>query len=110
MQLLNNISLRPYNTFGIDATAEFFTAVHDLDELQDMAELTFQKRALGGGSNILLTGPVKGLVILNKLKGISIEREDNGHVWLNVESGEVWHDLVQYAIEKNLGGIENLAL
>jgi UDP-N-acetylmuramate dehydrogenase len=110
MDLQQNISLKPYNTFGIDAAAEYFTEVHDLDDLQDAGELLYIRHVLGGGSNILLTQPVKGLVIRNRLGGISVEREDADHVWLNVQSGEVWHELVQYAIKHNLGGIENLAL
>lgn len=110
MQLKEHISLRPYNTFGIDVPAEHFTTVQDLDDVQDVGDLPYQRHVLGGGSNILLSKPVTGLVMLNKLKGISVEHEDDDHVWLNVQSGEVWHDLVLYAIERGWGGIENLAL
>ncbi|MES2701040.1 MAG: UDP-N-acetylmuramate dehydrogenase [Bacteroidota bacterium] len=110
MQLQANTSLKPYNTFGIDVPAEFYVVINDLDELQDVEELTYTKHVLGGGSNILLTQPVKGLVLHNNMKGITVERENDEHVWLSVSSGEVWHDLVQYAIQHNLGGIENLAL
>jgi UDP-N-acetylmuramate dehydrogenase len=110
MQILSNVSLKPYNTFGLDATAEFFAVAENLDDVQDLSELSYAKRVLGGGSNILLTQSVSGLVVFNKLKGISIEREDEDHVVLNVQSGEVWHDLVQYAIARGWGGIENLAL
>lgn len=110
MQLQQNISLKPFNTFGIDVTARHFVQVSDLDELQELASLDYKKYILGGGSNILLTGNINGLVIQNKLKGITIEREDDSHIWLNVQSGEIWHDLVLHTISKNLGGIENLAL
>ena len=58
----------------------------------------------------MLTQPVSGLVIHNELKGFAIEKEDNDHVWLRVASGEMWHDIVLYAINKGWGGIENLAL
>ena len=110
MQLKQNVSLKPYNTFGIDVAAEYFTELNDIFDLSEITGLPQQKHILGGGSNILLTHPVSGLVIHNKLKGITIEREDENHVWLNVQAGEVWHDLVLYAINKGLGGIENLAL
>ena len=110
MQLRQNISLKPYNTFGIDVVAEYFMEVHDIFDLSEITEMPQDKHVLGGGSNILLTHPVSGLVLHNKLKGITIEKEDNDHVWLNVRAGEVWHDVVMYAINKNLGGIENLAL
>ncbi len=110
MQLQQNISLKPYNTFGIDVPAEYFTELRDIDDLPEVTELTQKKHVLGGGSNILLTQPVSGLVIHNKLKGITVEKENADYVWLNVQAGEVWHDLVLHAINNGLGGIENLAL
>jgi UDP-N-acetylmuramate dehydrogenase len=110
MILQHNVSLRPYNTFGIDATAELYAAVHNIQELEEIAVMPQQKHVLGGGSNILLTQPIKGLVVHNKLKGIAIEQETDEHVWLRVQSGEVWHELVMYAIGNGWGGIENLAL
>ncbi len=110
MHLRQNFSLKSYNTFGIDVPAEYFTALSDINSLEEIAAIQKQKHILGGGSNILLTKPVKGLVIHNKLKGIKIEKEDDNHVWVRVQSGELWHDFVLYAINKGLGGIENLAL
>jgi UDP-N-acetylmuramate dehydrogenase len=110
MQLQQNISLKPYNTFGIDVAAEYFTNLNDINEFGEITALPQQKFILGGGSNILLTKPVSGLVMYNQLKGITIEKEDEQHVWLRAQSGEVWHELVMYAIDKGLGGIENLAL
>ena len=110
MHLQENISLLPYNTFGIDVAAEYFTELKDTEALQEITGLPYAKHILGGGSNILLTQPVKGLVVHNQLKGIGTEQEDADHVWLRVNSGEVWHGLVLYAIERGLGGIENLAL
>jgi UDP-N-acetylmuramate dehydrogenase len=110
MQIQQDISLRPYNTFGINVQAAYFTELTDAAGLAEIAALPQQKYILGGGSNILLTEPVNGLVIHNKLKGITVEKEDEDHVWLRVQSGEVWHELVLYAINNGLGGIENLAL
>jgi UDP-N-acetylmuramate dehydrogenase len=110
MQLQRNISLKPYNTFGIDVPAEYFTDLEHITDLQEIVSLPYARHILGGGSNVLLTQPVKGLVIHNKLKGITVEKEDNEHVWLHVQAGEIWHDLVLYAISKGLGGIENLSL
>jgi UDP-N-acetylmuramate dehydrogenase len=105
-----NVSLKPYNTFGIDVDAEYFTVLESLDQLPALTALSLPRHVLGGGSNILLTGTVSGLVIQNQLKGITIAKEDNDHVWLRAASGEVWHELVLYAINAGLGGIENLAL
>ncbi len=110
MQLQHNISLKPYNTFGIDVPAEYFTELSDIGLLNELTSLPQQKHIIGGGSNILLTKPVHGLVVHNTLKGISVEKEDNDHIWLKVASGEVWHNLVLYAINNGWGGLENLAL
>lgn len=110
MQPQQNVSLKPYNTFGIDVPAEYFVQVCTLQDIAGVASLPHQKHILGGGSNILLTAPVKGLVVQNLLKGIAIEKEDNDHIWLRVQAGEVWHELVMYTISNGWGGIENLAL
>ena len=110
MQLQQNTSPKPYNTFGIDVPAEYFAVSTSIDLLEVVAVLQHQKHILGGGSNILLTQLVKGLVLQNILKGISVVKENENNVWLNVASGEIWHDFVLYAIDKGWGGIENLAL
>lgn len=113
MRLLQNVSLQPYNTFGIDAAAEFLTELESTQALEAVAAdtaLPAEKHIIGGGSNILLTKNVSGLCLLNKIKGITVEKEDINHVWLRVNSGEVWHELVMHAIGNYWGGIENLAL
>ena len=110
MNFLQHISLKPYNTFGIDVPAEFYVPVEDIKSLEGLTMWQGEKHVLGGGSNLLLTKPVTGLVIHNKLKGISIEKEDTNYVWLRANGGEQWHGLVMHAVNKGLGGIENLAL
>jgi UDP-N-acetylmuramate dehydrogenase len=110
MQLQHNISLKAYNTFGIDVPAAHFTELETLDDLEAISRLPYARIVLGGGSNVLLKGPLDALVIHNVVKGIAVIKEDAAHVWLRVAAGEVWHDLVLYAIERGWGGIENLAL
>ncbi|WP_276132796.1 UDP-N-acetylmuramate dehydrogenase [Polluticoccus soli] len=113
MQIRQNVSLKPYNTFGIDIPAESFIEINDHDALADILtdkSLPAKKNILGGGSNVLLTQPVKGLTILNKGKGIIKVNEDDEKVWIDVNSGEVWHDLVLYSINNGWAGIENLSL
>jgi UDP-N-acetylmuramate dehydrogenase len=113
MQILQNVSLKPYNTFGMDVPAEYFLELGDAQLVPSITEdnaLPRQRNILGGGSNVLLTKPVQGLLILNKLKGIELIKEDGNNVWLKAASGEVWHELVMYAISKGWAGIENLAL
>jgi UDP-N-acetylmuramate dehydrogenase len=113
MQILHNVSLKPYNTFGMDVTADALTFVDHVSTLEAIGNDTTlppQKHVLGGGSNILLTGNVTGLLLVNRLKGITVLREDEEHVWVQVQSGEVWHELVLHAIANGWAGIENLAL
>lgn len=110
MELQHHTSLRPYNTFGMDVPAETLLVLDQPTQLEFIPGDKTPYHVVGGGSNILLTKPVDGLVILNRLKGITVEREDAAHVWVRVMGGEQWHDFVLYAIGNNLGGIENLAL
>lgn len=113
MQILQNVSLLPYNTFGIDLPARYFAAITDKYQLQSVTDdgtIPEAKHILGGGSNILLTKPVDGIVLQNKLQGIRIVKETETHTWLNVGAGEVWHNLVMHVIASGWSGIENLAL
>ena len=109
-----NSSLQPYNTFGIDVNADGLLIIETVDELRevlrDEALKNESKLILGGGSNILFTQPVKGVVLLNRLKGIEIFKEDESNVYVKVGAGEGWHQLVMWAVEKGYGGIENLSL
>lgn len=112
MQISHNISLKPYNTFGIDAKAKYFVSVSSIKELQDVLELTEypKKLILGGGSNMLLTKDQDLLVTHINLKGISVLSEDKDNVLVKACAGENWHDFVLWCLNKNFGGIENLSL
>lgn len=112
MQLSENVSLKPYNSFGIDVSSDFFTELKEESQIPELSDLKpgLEKKVLGGGSNILLTEPVRALVIHNGLKGIHKLAENDSHVWLQVKAGEVWQDLVTYSIHENLSGLENLSL
>lgn len=105
-------SLKHYNTFGIDCVARFFISVTDIKELKEVLNSRIHNTIfiLGGGSNILLTKDIEGLVVHINLKGIKILREDENHIYLQVMAGENWHELVQYCINNDYGGIENLSL
>lgn len=110
MELQHNVSLRPYNTFGIDVAASRLVTLIDKESLAALTAMGDDRLVLGGGSNVLFTKNVTELVILNRLTGIIIEKEDADHTWLRVQAGEPWHNLVLFAIDRGLGGIENLAL
>lgn len=109
-----NASLRPFNTFGIEAKASHLVTITDPQELIRLIQSgTWQdvpKMVLGGGSNILLTRDVEGLVILNRIMGISVVDENDEQVYLHAGGGVVWHDFVLYAVRHGWGGLENLSL
>lgn len=113
MIIQKNYDLTKLNTFGIKASAKFFSEITKIDEIHTLFnsnEFKTNKRLfLGGGSNVLFTDDYEGIVVLNSIKGIEILEEDNDYVWVKAMTGESWHDLVLYTIQRNLWGIENLA-
>lgn len=112
--LETNVNLQPHNTFGLTSFAKKFVRFSTEAELKAiLTQNRVEKEdllVLGGGSNILLTQDVDCLVLKNELKGIEIIGEDDTYKYVRAAAGEVWHDFVLYAIEQNLGGIENLSL
>jgi UDP-N-acetylmuramate dehydrogenase len=112
MQMQSNFSLKSFNTFGIEAKAKNFVAVHSLDELKTvLAEHAAEpKFILGGGSNMLLTQDIAALVIHIDLKGKRILKEDDDFVWVESMAGENWHEFVLWTINQNFGGLENMSL
>ncbi len=112
MQIEENKSLKNYNTFGIDCEARFFVSVSNKTELIHTLQSKVHQNIfiLGGGSNMLLTKDIDALVIHINLGGIKIISEDEHQVHLSVMGGENWHNFVQYCIDSDYGGIENLSL
>lgn len=114
MQIQKNVSLKPYNTFGIEATARFFVEIKSIEELKSILQnpdyQLIDKLFLGGGSNILLTTDYDGLVIKINLKGINKVFENDAHIHVKAGAGEIWHDLVVYCVENQYAGMENLSL
>ncbi len=114
MMLHENYSLKKNNTFGIDAKAKYFATFFNLDELKEIVHAPVfslgQHFILGGGSNLLLTQDIEGIVLKNNLKGIQLIREDRDYYYVKAAAGEVWHDLVLFCIENNYAGLENLSL
>lgn len=111
--IFENISLRAFNTFGMDVTARRFCAFQDMEELQAGLEGLNENEkymVLGGGSNVLFTGDFDGMVLKNELKGIRLIDETDEHFVVEVGAGEVWHEFVQRAITNKWAGIENLSL
>ncbi|MCA6423243.1 MAG: UDP-N-acetylmuramate dehydrogenase [Flavobacterium sp.] len=112
MTINYNFSLKKYNTFGIEAKAKEFVAVHTVAELKTILRenLSKTKFILGGGSNMLLTQDIDALVIHIDLKGKKIVNEDDDFVWVESMAGENWHEFVLWTIDQNFGGLENMSL
>src|SRR3989344_5071931 len=114
MEIKQDYNLSKLNTFGVDVSAKFFAALEkekDIAELFQLPEFRENKKIfLGGGSNVLFTKNFEGIVVLNKLKGVVKGEEDEKKVTVRVMSGEIWHEIVCYAVVRGYWGIENLAL
>lgn len=107
-----NVSLQPFNTFGIEVKAKLFAFFHDTSELSELLQQHPEENLLilGGGSNILLTSDYNGLVLKNEILGIEVLTEDDQEVLLRVGAGENWHEFVLHCIDKGYAGVENLSL
>jgi len=109
-----NVSLKPYNTFGIDENAGFMAiidTVDDLDEIFMTGRFRSQRKMiLGGGSNVLFTRGFSGVIAKNEIRGINIIKEEGNEVLVSVGAGENWHQFVLWCVEKGYGGVENLSL
>ncbi|MBS9525064.1 UDP-N-acetylmuramate dehydrogenase [Litoribacter ruber] len=114
MNIQENISLKEYNTFGIDKKARFFTEAHNIEDILEAQQFARDKGlelfVLGGGSNILLTQDLNAVVLKINLCGIELLEENEDSVLVKVGAGEVWHDFVLEAISRNWAGVENLSL
>ncbi len=110
MNIQENISLKNYNTFGIDVNAKRFVSIDSLYSLQQLLKEEQDIFLISGGSNMLLTKDIEKLVVHIDLKGISIDRENHNDIYLTVNAGENWHEFVLWCVSENYGGIENLSL
>lgn len=118
MNIQQDVSLKHLNTFGIDVHAKYFTVLNTAVDLPALFESEtmeiLQARdkiiVLGGGSNMLFTKNVDGLVLKNEITGIEKIGEDAAHVYIKAGAGENWHLFVLYCLENNYAGVENLAL
>jgi UDP-N-acetylmuramate dehydrogenase len=114
MNIKENISLLPYNTFGIDVKADYFVEYQSVTELTDFlqSELAKNNRILqtGGGSNLLFLSDFKGIILYSKINFIEKVNETADEIFLQVGAGVTWDDFVLYCVENQLFGIENLSL
>ncbi len=112
MDIQNNFSLKKYTTFGIEAIAKQFIAVHSVTDLKTILKENYvsKKFVLGGGSNMLFTKDIDALVIHIDLKGKKIIKQDQDFVWVESQAGENWHEFVLWCIDQDFGGLENMSL
>jgi UDP-N-acetylmuramate dehydrogenase len=113
LQIQENVSLKNFNTFGIDANARYFAEINHADELTELFAdpqwLQMPRLILGGGSNMLMVADFDGLVIRLNIRGIE-HRISHNDVFVEAGAGEVWNDLVNYCVGYGYAGIENLSL
>ena len=107
-----NFSLKNHNSFKIDVKAKEFIEINSKEELIKLNELLKNENILflGGGSNILFTKDYDGTVIHLNIKGINIEKENSDFSVVKANTGENWSDFIEFCLDNNLGGVENLSL
>ena len=114
MEFQKNISLKEFNTFGMDVNCSLLyniTSENEIINILDSEEYQNNKHLiLSGGSNLLFTTDFDGLILKNNIKGIEVVFEDNNHTYLKVGAGENWHDFVLWTIKQGLSGLENMSL
>ncbi len=112
MNIRHNISLKNYNTFGIDVFAKHFVEATSVSDLQNIIKLDYpEKFLLGGGSNMLLTKSIdEALVVHVNIKGKEIIDKDDDSVYIKAYAGENWHKFILWCISQNYGGLENMSL
>lgn len=112
MRVLQNKSLKDYNTFGIDVRAKKFISVNSFDELKNGLRKVYASELfiLGGGSNMLLTKDLNKTVLHINLKGKEILKDSEDFVEVKAQAGENWHQFVLWCLDHDFGGLENLSL
>ncbi|WP_296380729.1 UDP-N-acetylmuramate dehydrogenase [Winogradskyella sp.] len=112
MTTTKNVSLKSFNTFGIDAKADSFCNITSIEMLHTVLKKQHSNPLfiLGGGSNMLLTQDIKALVLYINLKGIEVISETDDSVVIKAMAGENWHEFVLWCLNNNYGGIENMSL
>ena len=114
MKIEENYSLERHNTFHLNVKTRWFIEYNNEEELvrilKDEYVSSFEKVHIGSGSNLLFLHDYRGVVMHSAIKGMAIVEEDDENVSIRVGAGELWDDLVAFAVKNGWGGIENLSL
>jgi UDP-N-acetylmuramate dehydrogenase len=114
LQVQPQVSLKPFNSFGVDVRAQLFAEAHSDAEVREALDYAASKAlpllVIGGGSNLLLTADIQALVLRMATRGIRVLSDDGSQVVIEAEAGEPWHPFVQHTLAQGLSGLENLSL
>ncbi|KIQ60426.1 UDP-N-acetylmuramate dehydrogenase [Pseudomonas fluorescens] len=114
LQIQAGVSLKPFNSFGVDVTARLFAEAHDDGDVREALAYAREHEVpllvIGGGSNLLLTGDIDALVLRMASQGVRLLSDDGERVVVEAEAGEPWHPFVQYTLAQGWSGLENLSL
>ncbi|WP_053146122.1 UDP-N-acetylmuramate dehydrogenase [Pseudomonas sp. P97.38] len=114
LQIQAGVSLKPFNSFGVDVTARLFAEAQDDGDVREALAYAREHEVpllvIGGGSNLLLTGDIDALVLRMASQGIRLLSDDGGRVVVEAEAGEPWHPFVQHTLAQGWSGLENLSL
>lgn len=114
LSLKHDVSLKPFNTFGVDVRARLFAEARNDDEVREALRIAAHDGLpllpIGGGSNLLLTGDVEALVLRLTGRGMRVLVDDGERVLVEAEAGEPWHEFVLATLDMGLAGLENLSL
>ena len=114
MKIDLNATLREFNTFGFDVSAEYLVFLDQVADIPELLEKARQQslpwRVIGGGSNLVLSQNLSGFTALMRIMGRSRCSESSTHIYVEAMAGENWHDFVAWCLDEGIGGLENLAL
>ncbi|MDP9502814.1 UDP-N-acetylmuramate dehydrogenase [Pseudomonas protegens] len=114
LDIQSDVSLKPFNSFGVEVKAQRFTQAHSDDDVREAlaycADQQLPLLVIGGGSNLLLTTDIQALVLRMATRGIRLLSDDGQRVVVEAEAGETWHPFVQWTLDQGLSGLENLSL
>ena len=108
----HQISLRGRNSFGVDQRASRLVEFETAEDLRTFfaAGIPGRWTVLAGGNNILFTEDYDGVLLPPVARQIALLSDDGDEVRLRVDAGVEWDDLVEWAVQRGLWGIENLSL
>jgi UDP-N-acetylmuramate dehydrogenase len=112
--IFRDISLKPYNTFGLDYKADLLVSLNSEEDslsfIKNMGSYSKSILVLGGGSNILFTGDFKGTILIPGIEGIKMKEENGENFIVSAGAGVKWDHFVEWTVNQGFGGLENLSL